>query len=530
MQKFSFLVNKLQIIRRLHSEDEGLGGMSLRLSDFAKYNDIVIQCHDNPDADALASGLAMYWYLQKIGKQPRFVYGGKFAVHKSNLVLMKDMLDIPAEYVTSLDKPEIIIYVDCQRGESNVTSFEAENYAVIDHHQVTGSLPAMAEVRSGYGACSTIMWELIDAEGLNINEDENLATALYYGLMTDTNGFTEIEHPADKDLRDSAKFIKANIILFKNSNISRDELRIAGDALQNAWYDEVRDYAIVEAEPCDPNILGIISDMLLEVDSISTCLVYSVLPFGIKISVRSCVKEVKASELAAFIAEGYGGGGGHLVKAGGFMKKDLLDKESLSYDKESIHAFMEARMKEYFVGTEILYAGIKDEDITGLKRYTKRTDVVIGYVDIRELAPIGTKVTIRTLEGDIDTIVNDDTYIVIGVEGEIYPVKRDKFEAKYKTVDEEYEFPGEYSPMLVNIGTGERIEIISHAHACVDTGGVGLYIKPIDHRVKVFTTWDREKYYLGIPGDFLAIREDDLSDIYIIAHNIFMKTYEENEG
>ena len=28
----------------------------MRLSDFLKYNRIVIQCHDNPDADALASG------------------------------------------------------------------------------------------------------------------------------------------------------------------------------------------------------------------------------------------------------------------------------------------------------------------------------------------------------------------------------------------------------------------------------------------------------------------------------------------
>ena len=37
----------------------------MKLNDLLKFNDIVIQCHDNPDADALASGYALYWYLTK---------------------------------------------------------------------------------------------------------------------------------------------------------------------------------------------------------------------------------------------------------------------------------------------------------------------------------------------------------------------------------------------------------------------------------------------------------------------------------
>ena len=500
--------------------------MSLRLSDFLGYNDIVIQCHDNPDADALASGLALHWYLTKMGKSPRFIYGGKGAVHKSNLVLMQTILAIPAEYVEELKKPEIIIYVDCQKGESNVTDFEADNYAVIDHHQVLGTLPPLAEVRSGYGSCSTIMSELLELEGLDINESENIATALYYGLMTDTTGFTEIQHPVDKDLRDKAAFNRANVILFKNSNISREELRIAGEALNHASYDDNGIYAIVEAAPCDPNILGIISDMVLEVDTIETCVVYSILPYGVKLSVRSCVKEVKASELAAFLAEGYGGGGGHLVKAGGFMQKDLLAKDNRTYDRDSIKSFLMSRMKEYYDGTEIIYAGKEPVDISGYKKYVKK-DVVVGYVKAEELAEPGTRVTIRTLEGDVDVSITDDTYIVIGIDGEIWPIKKNKFEANYSDCDEEYVYPGDYSPVLVNLITGERIDIISHARSCAANGGVTIYAKPVEQRVKIFTTWDREKYYLGIPGDYQAVRTDDLTDTYIIAAKIFARTYEE---
>ena len=60
----------------------------MKLSDLLIYDNIVIQCHDNPDADALASGFGLYLYFTEKGKQVRFVYSGKYKIQKSNLVLM----------------------------------------------------------------------------------------------------------------------------------------------------------------------------------------------------------------------------------------------------------------------------------------------------------------------------------------------------------------------------------------------------------------------------------------------------------
>ena len=34
----------------------------MKLSDLLEFKQIVIQCHDNPDADAIASGFAIYTY------------------------------------------------------------------------------------------------------------------------------------------------------------------------------------------------------------------------------------------------------------------------------------------------------------------------------------------------------------------------------------------------------------------------------------------------------------------------------------
>ncbi|MCR5094828.1 MAG: DHH family phosphoesterase [Lachnospiraceae bacterium] len=501
--------------------------MSLRLRDFLPYGNIVIQCHDNPDADALASGYALRRYLEREGKQARFVYGGRNAVCKSNLILMIANLGIEVEHVESLDKPDLLITVDCQYGESNVTRFDADRIAVIDHHQVSGELPAMSDVRSNYGSCATVLYELLQQEDYDINADEDLATALYYGLMTDTGGFAEISHPSDRDLRDFIRPRNSDIVLFRNSNLSREELVIAGDALKHAHYIEDKACAIVEARPCDPNILGIISDMLLEVDTVDACLVYSMMPFGVKISVRSCIKEIKASELAAFLTAGYGGGGGHLIKAGGLLKKDLLEAAGIGYDSDSVRTFLFDRMREYYENTEILYAGERIEDVSELKHYTKK-EVRVGYVECDRLAPVGTRIMIRTLEGDVEVEVREDLVILIGIEGEIYPTNRQKFRAGYRELPgEEYVCPVEYAPRVTDVVTGSRVSLLPFAKPCMAAGGAGIYARELDHRVKVFTVWDPDKYYLGVPGDYLAVRVDDPSDIYVIARKIFQKTYGE---
>lgn len=498
----------------------------MRLSDLLKYENIVVQCHDNPDADAIASGFGVYTYLKNKGKNVRFVYGGRYIIQKSNLVLMVSELKIPIEHVDNLEVPDLLVTVDCQYGEGNVTRFEAKQIAVIDHHQVSGELPELSEVRSNLGACATVVRELLQSEGIDINENKKLSTALYYGLLTDTNNFTEIFHPLDKDLRDDAVFERSMITRFRNANLSLKELEIAGMALIGYDYNETYRYAVVEAKPCDPNILGMISDLVLEVDAVDTCLVYSVLPFGVKISVRSCIKEVKASELAEFITDEIGSGGGHLEKAGGFIQSELLNKAYEKYNRaKEINSFLKWRMDDYFDDIEIIHAKEYEIDLTDMKLYRKKK-LPLGYVKTAEIFEPGTTVCVRTLEGDLDVQIQDDIYIMIGIKGEVYPNKKEKFDRSYQVLDEPYCFEGEYAPTVKDVVEGKNISLIPYARSCITTGESYIYVKPLDHRVKVFTEWDEEKYMLGKEGDFLAVRKDDHHDIYIIEKNIFEKTYE----
>lgn len=318
--------------------------------------------------------------------------------------------------------------------------------------------------------------------------------------------------------------------MFRNSNLSLKELEIAGIALLRYIYNDDYRFALIKAQPCDPNILGLISDFLLQVDEVQTCVVYNELPDGFKLSVRSCIKEVNASELAAYLTEGIGSGGGHFEKAGGFISMKRYED---NYPTLHSEAYISNRMTEYFDSTEIIYAKDYEADLTDMVKYRKK-QMPIGYVEADDVFPVGTPITIRTLEGDIDMVVEPDLYILIGIKGEVYPNTRLKFECSYQVLDEVYSLEectvdAEYTPTIRNRITGTTTPISQYARKCMPTGETHIHAKQIDKRIKIFTAWDEEKYMLGVPGDYLAVRCDDTKDVYIVEKNIFAKTYEVKE-
>ena len=508
----------------------------MRISQLLDFDNIIVQCHNNPDADALASGFAVLKYLKSHNKNARFVYGGNFEIAKSNLKLMVQDLNIKVHHVryqeqlcellglSNDDMPDVLVTVDSQYGEGNIQKFNAKNIAIIDHHQVSGFLPVLSEVRSYQASCATVVWDMLRADGFKVDGDLKLSTALYYGLMTDSNNFSELHHPLDMDMRDDLKYSMSDITKFDNSNISQEELRIAGIALLGSEYYSENHYSIVKSDPCDPNVLGIISDMLLEVEDVECCLVYSIHEGGIKISVRSCVKEVKADELAKFICAGVGDGGGHLIKAGGSIRRALLELQEMDYTAPTIQQFFRERMHEYFLNNEIIYANEYKADISTMKKYRKKR-LHVGYVKATDVMPANTKTIIRTLEGDVELNITEDTILAIGIQGEVYPMSKESFESKYEISDEPYEYPGEYEPVIKDLSNGGSKEILPHAHSCISVGTSEIYAKELKNRTKVFTKWDTEHYYLGKPGDYMAASENDPSDVYIIEREIFNKTY-----
>ena len=508
----------------------------MKLSSLLKYDSIVIQCHDNPDADAICSGYVLYRYFESHNKKVRFVYSGNFEITKSNLVYLIKKLHIPIEYVTSLrSKPDLLLMTDCQYGEGNVMKFSAKDVAVIDHHQVSCNLPGQNEVRSNLGSSCTVIWNLLKIEDEDNLIDKKIATALYYGLYSDTNAFSEIAHPLDRDMVDSLDYDKALILRLKNMNLTLKEARIAGVAMLSLEYHKANSYAILRSEPCDPNILGLIGDFIEGIDTVDVCLVYSVLPFGVKYSIRSCVPETRADELASFIADKIGSGGGHTEKAGGLLKNELLKKEYPDYTdvdddspRHSINNIIRERLNDYFENSDIIYAKKAPLDTSDMKKYVK-TPKIIGFVRPQKLIPSGNMAIVRTLKGDNNVEIRDNTVLIIGLTGDVMAISEEKFKNTYKINGRKFKLDLDYTPIIKDADNGKNYPLMSEAKGCISTTEHLVYARKLTKTTKVFPYWECDTYMIGKKGDYIAVSVDDPHDIFIVEKDLFKKIYRQSK-
>lgn len=530
----------------------------LKLERLLDYESIVIQCHNNPDADAIACGYGILTWLcgegyqhiknnsGTLGKTVRFVYGDK-EIQKPNLRLFAEYLDNPLECVSDIGTPDLLLYVDCQPGERNVQNFEQKQEgqedsiqrAVIDHHQVRNpqALPSLRRL-CNYGSCATLVWQMLKEAKYNINGNEKLSTALYYGLFTDTNRLEEIFHPYDKDMRDQLKFNAGMITFFRNSNTSVADLKIVSGALgayqAKEGYDYNKEYkfAVLEACGCDDqNILGIISDMLIEVHGIDTCVVYLMYGDYAQLSVRSCIREVRANELVKYLCINEKNGGGHLAKAGGKLFKECVEQVGKHYGPEGVQKCLYDRMLEYFTEEDIFYAVFepgnpliskqKIPDLSRETRFLKKTgemrgfvwagDIVFGEKDenhsventVSRYATEEKEIVVRMMEGDFLIDLTKGDYIMLGVD-EVYPIKKENFESKYIAKKEPYYFDREYSPTVRSALTGESVLLLPYAKICISRAGASrVYGMRLERRTKLFTEWG-DAYMLGEKGDWLV--------------------------
>lgn len=506
-----------------------------KLSQLAGFDAVVLQCHDNPDADTVASAFALSSYFSERDVHVRMVYSGFHQMTKPNLLLMVQALQIPIEYIdkSNLDmkhllpdaKAPLLITVDCQHGAGNVSRIAADRVIVIDHHIKERDEFEAAVIEPYLGSCSTVVWRLLKAEQYDFVAHRDVSTALYYGLYADTNSLSEIFHPIDRDMLESLQFDARLVKQLKGNNLTKDELLLAGKALNEAHYDDARRSVLFEAEHCDPNILGFISDLTVQVESVDTCVGFCRINGGVKLSLRSATYDVMANELAAYLTQGMGSGGGNKEKAGGFMKLS---------PGASPREFLLDRIEHYHVAYDKYVAGEYQPDVARMTKYKKRK-LMIGYVLLTDIYEEGTDVTVRTLEGDAAFRVSGETRLMVGVQGETYPISEKKFSSSYKTLCVPFRFDPAfikdrfYAPTVRDKLYEKTVQLEPYIRACEPLGEAFIYAQPLERDSKVFTKWYTEGYMYGRAGDYLAARSDDLSDIYVINADIFDLTYERIE-
>jgi nanoRNase/pAp phosphatase (c-di-AMP/oligoRNAs hydrolase) len=195
-------------------------------------------------------------------------------------------------------------------------NFAAHTYdLIIDHHpHLEGSKAAMVDIRSHYGATSTILVEYLRAA--RIKPSLKLATALYYAIKTDTSNFERPSIEADirafhylfpfirKPLVRRLEFAELNLKMLNYFQAGLKRYRRRGNRL----------YTFLGEVPT-PDLMVIMADFFLRVEEISWTMVGGIYEDKLVVIFRNDGLRKNAGRLAVKAFGKLGSAGGHAASA-----------------------------------------------------------------------------------------------------------------------------------------------------------------------------------------------------------------------
>lgn len=159
---------------------------------------VLILPHNDPDPDAIASAVALHYIFKHAANvEGKIAYRG-IVGRAENRALVRYLGYPLAGLGINLPDGLPVVLVDTQPGSGNNPWYPGlDVIGVIDHHprRDQSNDIDVVDVRPQLGAVSTIMVQYCLA--LNLDLSSFLATALFYGIKTDTRGLSRSVNPAD---------------------------------------------------------------------------------------------------------------------------------------------------------------------------------------------------------------------------------------------------------------------------------------------------------------------------------------------
>jgi nanoRNase/pAp phosphatase (c-di-AMP/oligoRNAs hydrolase) len=264
----------------------------------------------NADPDAMSSALALkrlFW--RKVKKS--VIFHINTIKRADNLALIR-LLKIKQYHIRKLNSAEFTKWaiVDSQ-AQHNEQMSKYHFDIVIDHHPVSPSYDAsFVDVREDYGANATIMTEYLRAA--KIKPSPSLATALFYGIKTDTDNFARPTTPSDINaFRYLYQFTNINLIKkIESSELTRETLVYFKTALDNLKF--VKGKAFIHmGKVNDPDILVIVADFFLKMVEATWCIVAGVCGQKLIVIFRNAGFRLDAGMTANRLFGKWGSAGGH---------------------------------------------------------------------------------------------------------------------------------------------------------------------------------------------------------------------------
>jgi phosphoesterase RecJ-like protein len=315
---------------------------------------VVIIPHKNPDGDAMGSCLAWQGMLNQLGHStsviapndyPTFLHwlpGHDGVLIYENDQELADKLIAGADVVFTLDF-NTLKRID-QMGARVAES--AAKKVMIDHHQEPDDYADIMFSNPAIGSTCEFVFQIIDAMGLAKHINQDIASCLYTGIVTDTGSFrfpsvTSATHRAVATLIDAGAN-HSEIHEKIKDNARPDRLKLLGIALKNMVFISEYKTAYItisqdELDACNyqkGDTEGFVNYGLSVAGiEMAVLMTESKKEEMIKISFRS-----KGDLAVNLFAKTYFEGGGHINAAGGKSDKSLRETEA--YFLKSLAAFL----------------------------------------------------------------------------------------------------------------------------------------------------------------------------------------------
>ncbi len=293
--------------------------------------ELTIFLQDNPDPDAIASGLTLKHISKFYDVESSIYYGGDIS-HQKNKTLI-NLLNI--DLIKAKTKEEVMQIV---RSAGKIALIEASIPSknnilpeegvipnlIFDHHQVDMSSVKgdFIDIQPKIGATSTIMTKYV--RQLNIKPTSQLATALLYGIRTDTNGFTR--NTTSDDLSAASylsPLVDVSILSqLESPPMSLETLDIIGRAIRNR---EIRGSYLASFVEFinERDALPQAAEMMLQLEGVNTVLIFGINEDKVQLSARSRDTRVN---LGLLLQNAFGklNTGGHATMAAGTINLGIL--------------------------------------------------------------------------------------------------------------------------------------------------------------------------------------------------------------
>lgn len=293
---------------------------------------VLILTHNNPDPDALASGLALAHILIELwGVPSRLMYSGLVARAEN-----KAMLRILVPEWEHVENPEefdgysAIALVDTQPGAGNnrLTDERLPDIVIDHHHPIRDGLEKVPyiDMRPDVGATVSLLYQHL--ETAELQPDLRLATAMFYGLQTDTQGLSRGASPVDQyvyfkllSMIDHKKLIQV-----ERAGLPRDYYRAFNKGLEAT---KLFDHTAVAYLGLlhRPDFVAEMADLLIRLEMVRAVMCLGHHENILYLSLRTEPSGIDAGNLIQQIIIQPGKAGGHGTMAGGQVNLSGLELE-----------------------------------------------------------------------------------------------------------------------------------------------------------------------------------------------------------